>query len=142
MTFHVSYTIKNKYEDSRLIVNIGHTVLSSEAIYSNHLSITQWTNEAYKNLLAITSVSDLIRLKIFIRDSHEKVLKFLIDELNFELLSDSVEKSSDNFMFITPRLRLHFVLYCSSGYFNGVLVRLKIETLNHRMTMIAKIYVR
>lgn len=140
MSFHISYTIKNEFEDSRLIINIGHVVLSSEIIYGNDLSITHWTMEKYKNLLAITSVSDSLRFKMFIREEHEKVVNFLIDNLNFDLLSDSVEKSRDNYLFTQAPLQLHFILYCSSGYFNGVLIRLKVLT--HRMTMNAKIYVR
>lgn len=140
MTFHISYTIKNEFEDSKLVVNSGHTFLSSETIYGNHLDITKWTKEIYKNLLAITSVSDFLRLNIDIPGEYEEVLNFLIDELKFDLLSDSIERGSEDFLFTQAPLRYHFILYCSSGYFNGVLIRF--STLTHRKLMNAKIYVR
>ena len=140
MTFHISYTIKNEIEDSKLIVNSGHTVLSFKTIYGNYLDITKSSKEIYKNLLAITSVSDILRLNIHIEGENEEVLNFLIDELKFELLSDTFERGSDNFMFTQPALRFHFILYCSSGYFNGVLIRL--STLTHQKLMNAKVYVR
>lgn len=136
---HISYLVKGELEDSKLVINIGNLTISSESIYSNDLDIIQFKDESYKNLLALTSVSESINIRIFMRESLEKLIDFF-KSLKFEVLN--VENRQLTFLHTQHNLAMdrQYFLYCCHGYFNGVLIRLK--ALRRKKLAKVKVYVR
>lgn len=137
MILHLSYVVKNELEDSRLVINVGNLSIESDSIFGNDLDVLQWRTQKYKNLLALTSVSECVSMKISIRHDLKKLLKFFAD-LKLEIINESSNEDNFDTQVASAAKPQHF-LYCSHGYFNGVLIRMK----NIKdQTVKAKVYVR
>lgn len=137
----ISYSVMDDIENSRLANNVAEFTLTSESIYSCDLNIMEWQDHVFKNILALTSVSECETFKLDIRDGTEKFLD-LLAEFNMDIVKSSLT-DSDNYAFPHTQtnsiVKRQYFLHCSRGYFNGVSLRLKHTTL-HKIK--AKFYVR
>lgn len=123
ITFNVSYEIEGKLMNSKLIANIGQFEIDSKLIYSSQLDVNQFSLEKYRNLLAITSTSEMIVSLDISLEENERIENFFVKALNFEIIKShediGVEQPSVSmtvFMindddFINPLYIPHLVIF-------------------------------
>lgn len=142
ITLHIAYSILDDMENSKLLVNVADFTLASESMYNCDLIMMEWKEHVFKNVLALTSVSEFATFKLDIREGIEKFLDLLF-ELNMKIIKESSLLDSDNYSFLQTQMssntKRQYFLQCSKGFFDGVSLRFK-HTTRHKIK--AKVYVR
>jgi hypothetical protein len=144
ITVHLSFTIKDEMESvSRLMYDIADFALPSNSIHSTELSVIEWKEQIFRNVLALTSVSEEISIRIFLRDNIQNFMEFLVDQLNMEIVNESSLAEIDHYSYsniqFNSNTNRQYFLHCSQGFFNGVSIRFKPARLQR---LRAKIYAR
>lgn len=95
LTFNVSYEIKGDVLNSTLIANLGKFIIDSKTLYSTSLDIIQFEQEQYRNLLAITSTSQVTASVNITFYSNERIEDFLVKILNFDIVKSREDADAE-----------------------------------------------